>query len=118
MSHTFTWQRERICIIFSVTLTFRGEWVAQQQQRGQNIVRFIKFQGEDSIRRLKSDDFMLVLMASVQIVGLAQFAGQMALDSTHGTNFQLTTLLVIDDHGFLQHSDTVTRSPSRQCAHS
>jgi len=96
-------------------------WVAQQQQGGQNIVRFIKFQGEDSIRGLKSDDFMLVLMANVQIVGLHQFAGLMkevALDSTHGTNdynFQLTTLLVIDDHGegfpaAFCYSNTVTES--------
>ena len=76
---------------------------------------------EDSIRGLKSDDFMLVLMANVQIVGLCQFAGPMkevALDSTHGTNdynFQLTTLLVIDDHGegfpaAFCYSNTVTES--------
>ena len=64
---------------------------------------------------------MLVLMVNVQIVGLHQFAGPMkeeALDSTHGTNeynFQLTTLLVIDDHGegfpaAFCYSNTVTES--------
>ena len=98
-------------------------WVAQQQEGGQNIVRFIKFQGEEGTRGLNSDDFMLVLMANVQVVGLHQFAGPMkevALDSTHGTNeynFQLTTLLVIDDmaKAFQQHSATATQSLSRPC---
>jgi len=96
-------------------------WVARQQEGGQNIVRFIKFQGEEAVRGLMSDDFMLVLMADVQIVGLRQFAGPMkevALDSTHGTNeynFQLTTLIVIDDHGegypaAFCYSNTVTES--------
>jgi len=96
-------------------------WVAQQQDGGHNIVRFIKFQGEEGARGLKSDDFMLVLIANVQIVGLRQFAGPMkeiALDSTHGTNeynFQLTTLLVIDDHGegfpaAFCYSNTVTET--------
>src|SRR5262249_13409215 len=54
---------------------------------------------------LRMDDFMLVIMSSAQVSGLRKFAGQnkeVALDSTHGTNsynFQLTTLLVIDEHG-------------------
>ena len=67
-------------------------------------VRFVKFQGEeDSEWGLDVDDFVLVIMTDVQRVMLEKFGvGRVVcLDSTHGTNqydFQLTTLMVIDDH--------------------
>ena len=72
---------------------------------GQNQVRYVKFQGEAGQFGLGEQDFMLVIMNDIQVAWLKHFGGPMkevALDSTHGTNeynFQLTTLLVVDDHG-------------------
>ena len=71
----------------------------------QNLVRYVKYQGEECQLGIGRDDFMLVIMSDIQVTWVKKFGGAMkelALDSTHGTNeynFQLTTLLVIDDHG-------------------
>jgi len=72
----------------------------------QDLVRFVKFQGEmSSSYNLRSDDFVLVIASDAQLIGARQFCGpgkEVCLDSTHGLNgydFQLTTLLGIDEHG-------------------
>ena len=71
-----------------------------------NLVRFVKFQGEiDSLYNLHNNDFMLIIASDPQLIGAHQFCGPgkaACLDSTHGMNtydFQLTTLLAIDEHG-------------------
>ena len=70
-----------------------------------NLVRFVKFQGDESTGGLSKDDFMLVLIGEPQAVVLKKFCGPhrvVALDSIPGTNcyhFQLTTLMVLDEHG-------------------
>lgn len=84
-----------------------AESVAIWVERNKNQVRFVKWQGEGSTEggALKMEDFMLVLMSEAQLAALNKFGGplrEVAMDSTHGTNaynFQLTTLMVIDDHG-------------------
>ena len=80
-------------------------WVANQQT-GDPMVRYVKFPGEeDKERGLSGQDFMLIIMSAAQIAGLNQLYRPMcevALDSTHGTNaydYQLTTLMVVDEHG-------------------
>jgi len=82
-------------------------WVAhtKQQEATCNIVRFCKFQGEDSDYNLNKMDFMLVIASDSQLIAGKQFCAPMheiCMDSTHGLNaydFQLTTLLGIDKHG-------------------
>ena len=71
-----------------------------------NTVRLLKFQGEASADyNLNEEDFMLVIATDAQLIGAKQFCGPMkeiCMDSTHGMNtyeFQLTTLLAIDEHG-------------------
>ena len=71
-----------------------------------NTVRLLKFQGEASADyNLNEEDFMLVITTDAQLIGVKQFCGPMkeiCMDSTHGMNtyeFQLTTLLAIDEHG-------------------
>ena len=69
-----------------------------------SLVRYVKFQGEDS-SCLPTADFMLVVASDAQLLGARQFCAPMrpvCMDSTHGTNaydFQLTTLLALDEHG-------------------
>jgi len=72
----------------------------------QNFVRYVKFQGETEVAyKLNCDDFILVLASDAQLIGARQFCGPgraACLDSTHGVNkydFQLTTLLAVDEHG-------------------
>jgi len=81
-------------------------WVEMCRQEKSDIVRFIKFQEEEDSQhgRLAVKDFILVLMNDVQVHMLQQYGHYRVncMDSTHGTNaydFQLTTLLVIDDYG-------------------
>jgi len=82
-------------------------WVEQNRQDGdRSLVRYIKFQGSvDEQRDLAADDFMLVIMTEAQIAVLKQLYKpnhEVAMDSTHGTNaydYQLTTLMIIDEHG-------------------
>jgi len=73
------------------------------------MVRFIKFQREKTTDasqegRLADTDFVLALMNDVQVHMLQKYGHHRVncMDSTHGINaydFQLTTLLVIDDYG-------------------
>lgn len=82
-------------------------WIhrTQQEPSSKNLVRLIKFQGETSPLNLQPEDFMLVLASDAQIIGARQFCRpnhEVCLDSTHGMNsydFQLTTLMAIDEHG-------------------
>ena len=83
-------------------------WIERTRQDATtaNLVRFVKFQGDEaSVAGLGQDDFMLVLATDAQLVCARQFCGPMkelCMDSTHGMNaynFQLTTLLCIDEHG-------------------
>lgn len=81
-------------------------WIIRDRDKGEeSIVRYSKFQGDTAEERLNENDFMLVIMSPAQVAGLRLFGRrgkEVALDSTHGTNaydFQLTTLLVIDEHG-------------------
>ena len=81
-------------------------WVEMYRQEKSEIVRLIKFPGEDASQdgRMACDDFMLVLMTDLQLHMLQKNGHRRVncMDSTHSTNaynFQLTTLLVIDDYG-------------------
>ena len=81
-------------------------WVVNQQGSPDPMVRYVKFPGaEDTERGLAEHDFMLVIMSAAQVAGLQQLyrpTKEVALDSTHGTNayaYQLTTMMVIDEHG-------------------
>ena len=92
---------------------------AECDQNCDSCVRFVKFQGEQSISDdgelttgaccnehmhcIANDDFYLIIMTDVQVHMLATFGvnGVVCVDSAHGTNaydFQLTTLMIIDDH--------------------
>jgi len=54
---------------------------------------------------MREDDFMLIIMSETQLAVLQKLYkpnSEVALDSTHGTNgydYQLTTLMLIDEHG-------------------
>ena len=82
-------------------------WIAgtKAQAATKNLVRFVKFQGEPSPYNLPTEDFMLIIASDAQLLGAKQFCGPMhevCMDSTHGLNsydFQLTTLMCIDEHG-------------------
>ena len=82
-------------------------WIEQNRADGdRSMVRYIKFQGsEDEERSLRADDFVLIIMSEAQIAVLQQLYkpnDEVAMDSTHGTNaydYQMTTLMVIDEHG-------------------
>jgi len=84
-------------------------WVEMCRQENSDLVRFIKYQGEEMIddshnRRIALHDFMIVLMNDVQVYMLQQYGHHRVncIDSTHGSNlydFQLTTLMIVDDDG-------------------
>jgi len=82
-------------------------WIEQNRADGdQCLVRYVKFQGAaDEERNMREDDFMLIIMSETQLAVLQKLYkpnSEVALDSTHGTNgydYQLTTLMLIDEHG-------------------
>ena len=82
-------------------------WVELQRADGDScMVRYVKFQGvHDETRSLSANDFMLVIISEAQIAGVQNVykpGCEVAMDSTHGTNaydFQLTTLMFVDEHG-------------------
>jgi len=85
-------------------------WVEQCREEKSGMVRFIKFEGEEAEDafsqdgRIALDDFMIVLMNDVQVHLLQMYGHHRVncIDSTHktnGYNFQLTTLLIIDNNG-------------------
>lgn len=83
-------------------------WVERTKKDSatENLVRFVKFQGEKCSRGiLRKDDFMLIVASDAQLIGARQLCRPMkelCLDSTHGLNsydFQMTTLMTIDEHG-------------------
>jgi len=84
-------------------------WVEMCRQEKYKIVRFIKFPGEEGPNasvdgRIGQDDFMMVLMNDMQVYMLQRYGPHRVncIDSTRrtiGFNFQLTTLMVIDDYG-------------------
>jgi len=88
--------------------SLRG-WVEMCRQENSELVRFVKYQGEVATDgsqdgRITIGDFMIVLMNDVQVQMLQQYGHHSlnCLDSTRGSNafdFQLTTLLIIDDYG-------------------
>ena len=98
---------EKIVSLHSNDADSVAAWVAKNRQDDgeKSVVRYVKFQGEEGEFGLRQDDFMLILMTQAQIAGVQKFGGEgreVALDSTHGTNaynFQLTTLMVLDEHG-------------------
>lgn len=80
-------------------------WIEQVQERGEkNPVLFIKHQGEYSKTHLSEDDFCIVIMTEMQAEMLVKFGNdKIWIDGTHGLNnynFQLYTLLVVDEFGF------------------
>jgi len=97
-------QGQRICANDADSV---AAWVEANRQDGDRcLVRYVKFQGvPDTSRNLRADDFCLVIITEAQIAGLQQLYRpqcEVAMDSTHGTNaydFQLTTLMLVDDHG-------------------
>lgn len=76
-------------------------WVEEQQNSESNCVLLFKRQGEES-NILQCEDFCLIIMNQSQQHMLRTFGSNIiAIDSTHGLNpynFELTTLLVIDEH--------------------
>lgn len=78
-------------------------WVEQEQASSQNSVIFYKPCGIDlpEYPQLKTEDFLLGIMTEAQAEMLKKYGDDcVCLDSTHGTNaynFEMTTLLVLDD---------------------
>lgn len=78
-------------------------WVLAMKEKGEALVRLYKAQGAvDPSGTFSSADFALVLMTEPQRELLEELgpAGTVCLDSTHGTTgyqFELTTLLVLDE---------------------
>ena len=70
-----------------------------------DMVRYAKFQGHPCPHGLKEEDLMLIIISEIQLLALKKFSSPMkvvALYFTHETNayhFQLTTLMVLDEHG-------------------
>lgn len=109
--HTRIWHQQRrrtaqkLCRQ-SEAIALKLAWVhyTQQEPSSKNSAWLIMFQGETSPVNIKSEDFMLILASDAQITGARQFCGpsrEICLDSTHATNsydFQLTTVLAIDEH--------------------
>jgi len=66
-------------------------------------VTYFKMQGCEKEGPLLIGNFMIVIMTPYQIDVLSKYAThRICVDSTHGTtsyNFQLTTLLVVDEFG-------------------
>lgn len=66
-------------------------------------VTYFKMQECEKEGPLLKDDFMIVIMTPYQIDVLSKYAtDRIWVDSTHGTtshDFQLTTLLVVDEFG-------------------
>jgi len=84
-------------------------WVEMCRQEKSDLVRFIKYHGEEAVDALDSvkialDEFMIVLMNDVQVYMLQQYGHHRVncMDSIHGANlydFHLTTLTIVDDYG-------------------
>lgn len=79
-------------------------WVQEQMALGEDSpVLYFKMQGSEKNDDLMKDDFMIVLMTKYQQDILSKYAiDKVCIDSTHGTtehDFQLTTMLTIDEFG-------------------
>ncbi|XP_016657057.1 uncharacterized protein LOC103308233 [Acyrthosiphon pisum] len=79
-------------------------WVQEQMLlKEKSPVTYFKMQGCEKEGPLLKDDFMIVIMTPYQIDVLSKYAtDRICVDSTHGTtshDFQLTTLLVVDEFG-------------------
>ncbi|CAG9765599.1 unnamed protein product [Ceutorhynchus assimilis] len=79
-----------------------NSWIHEMQEKGQAIL-FYKPQGSlnNEYPILKESDFVLVIMTDAQSEILKKYSSDcVCIDGTHGTNsynFELTTLLVVDD---------------------
>lgn len=77
-------------------------WVKEMKELENSPVLIYKPQGEDFVN-LKINDFCLILVSIAQKEMFMKFGNdKICLDSTHRTNpydFQLTTIIVIDDFG-------------------
>lgn len=80
-------------------------WVKAMADKQETVVRFYKQQGSDmpGSSTFAKEDFALVLMTEAQEDLLKELgSGTVCIDSTHGTtgyDFQVTTLLVLDEYG-------------------
>lgn len=79
-------------------------WVQAMKEKGETLVRLYKAQGSvDPSGTFSTSDFALALMTEPQKELLEELGtGTVCLDSTHGTTgyqFELTTLLVLDEVG-------------------
>lgn len=78
-------------------------WVEEMRSEEESCVLYYKPQGiaDPKYKNLKDEDFMLLIMNQAQGDILKKFGQEViCLDSTHGTNkynFELTTILTIDD---------------------
>ncbi|KAJ8965735.1 hypothetical protein NQ314_003941, partial [Rhamnusium bicolor] len=79
-------------------------WVIQSREQGTySIVKYFKRQGDldGDYRELLENDFLLVIMNDGQLEALKKYGSDcLCIDGTHGLNaynFQLTTLMVLDD---------------------
>ncbi|XP_077542029.1 uncharacterized protein LOC144154804 [Haemaphysalis longicornis] len=78
-------------------------WVEAMKAQDEPVVRLYKQQGEQwKDNTFSKEDFALALMTELQEEMLNEYgSGIVCVDSTHGTNsydFQLTTLLVLDEY--------------------
>ena len=69
-------------------------WVehTRQQTSTQNLVRYIKYQGEQSHYKLKDEEFVMVIASDAQLIGAKQFCDpgrELCVDSTHGMNITI-----------------------------
>ena len=76
-------------------------WLEEMKKSKHDAVCFSKMQG-DEVEHLDAQDFFLVIMTKIQVEMLREFGHRVVcIDGTHGTNqydFELTTLVVVDDH--------------------
>ncbi|KAI5705056.1 uncharacterized protein LOC113467711 [Diaphorina citri] len=79
-------------------------WIEEMKTKDDQCVVYYKTQGKIDVNNpaLGKEDFVLIIMNNAQTKILQQYGQDcICLDSTHGTNqydFQLTTVLVLDEH--------------------
>jgi len=75
---------------------------AQNPNKSSNPIILYKNQGTEYFP-LEKDDFMIIILTETQKAVLEKFSSEkLCIDSTHGTNqynFNLTTVIVIDEFG-------------------
>jgi len=75
ISHTFGVHRHQT--LHKNNADSVAAWVehTRQQTCTQNLVRYIKYQGEQSHYKLKDEEFVMVIASDAQLIGAKQFCG-------------------------------------------